>query len=198
MTAKQHAPIALDSRAWRLLRNRRMLGLLMSLGCILIVAITAFGFSGAYFTSSSSSPANAITAGYLKMALSQDGPIIDGANFVPGTTRQGKQTATILNGRGHLLVSTTGLAGDTRLADTLTVVLTQTSPPLDDPLFRGTLRELQNVDLGAFDAPDEPPDGAPASRTYQIQVLWPASASDAALQGATMSFSFSWQMVSSP
>src|SRR4051794_29872657 len=112
MTAKQHAPIALDTRAWRLLRNWRLLVLLLSLGCMLLVAITAFGFSGAYFTSSSSSPANAISAGYLDMALSENGPLVDGADFVPGTTRQGEQTATILNGRGHLLVSATGFAGD--------------------------------------------------------------------------------------
>lgn len=198
MTAEQDAPISLDSRARQVLRNWRLLGSLLAIGCALIIAVTAFEFSGAYFTTSSSSPANTIVAGSMGMNLSQTGPIIDGTDFVPGVTRDGTQIVTILHGRGHLLVSTTGFAGDTRLEDTLNVILTQTSPPLDQPLYRGTLGQLQNVDLGTFVAPDEPPDGAPATRTYEIEVQWPASAADAALQGASMSFSFSWQMVSSP
>lgn len=160
------------------------------------VAVSAFSLSDAFVTATSSSPDNVITAGTLRMEISSTGQIVDGTGFVPGVTRQGEVTVTILNGHGELYLSTTTPTGDTGLSDILNVSVTEIDPGHVQLYYDDPIHELQDVDLGNFRAFDSALSDTPRSRTYRIEVHWPGPADDPSHQNTSMSFDFDWQMVS--
>lgn len=196
MSTESEGRVPIGSRTRYLVRDLQLLVVLFAVCCMLVVAVTAFGFSGGFFTSSSPSPGNVVTAGTLRMQLTQTGQILDGTGLTPGTTREGDVTVTLLNGHGELDLSATDLAGDTGLADVVDVVVTQTDPGPRDPLFDDPLNELQDADLGSFWALDQGPSDIPAARTYEILIVWPAALDDPANQNSTVNFNFHWQMTS--
>src|SRR3954469_1326648 len=85
------------------LEDRRLVGLLIAIGVVLIVVLTMVGFSGAYFTSTSRSPGNEFQAGSVSLTLSQSGAVVDGAGLSPGDVRRGEQTVTNTGHRAKLV-----------------------------------------------------------------------------------------------
>ena len=88
-----------------LLRQRRLLGLLISGGLVMLVVASVIGFSGAYFTSTSQSPGQRVRGRRDDARRWRSpGQIIDGDGMVPGDTRTGEQTVTNTGHRGLLVL----------------------------------------------------------------------------------------------
>src|SRR3954452_11152000 len=98
------APAAASSGRNGLLGNRRLLGLLISGGVVLLVVASVIGFSGAYFTSNSQSPGNEFAAGGMTLTLGVPGQIVDGNGMLPGDTRSGEQEVGNTGHRGLLVL----------------------------------------------------------------------------------------------
>jgi hypothetical protein len=158
--------------------------MLLAGGVAAAIVVFVIGFSGAYYTSSSSSPGSAVVAADLRISLSKSGELLNGADLKPGVTRAGQVTVTNVDHRARLTLGVSGLTQAPTLADVIEATVTQTSPPVGDPLYEGPLRDLQGEALGALAGGE--------ARTYRIQISWPASDNDASLQGATSSFVFEW------
>ena len=70
--APPSGPSTADGPSVALLRDRRLIGLLIAIGVVLLVALTTVGFSGAYFTSTSRSPGNEFVAGAVGLDAVRD------------------------------------------------------------------------------------------------------------------------------
>ncbi len=170
------------------LKDRRLTGLLITVGVVLLVAATMIGFSGAYFTSTSGSPGNEFAAGGVSFELSATDQVVNGAGMTPGETRSDQQIVTNTGHRATLVLGVLDLDTASPLSDILAVRVEQSDPQQPDPAYDGPLAGLDQVDLGTFDQ-DE-------IRTYTITVTWPAAESSPALEGAETSLRFDWQMES--
>ena len=155
-----------------------------------LVVVTVIGFSGALFSSSSSSPGNQFAAGSVSLKLTQTGQIIDGAALKPGDNRTGTQTVTNLGHKAKLTLGTLELDTASALVGVLIVVVRQTDPVLSDPVYSGPLGDLRAAALGTF-AHNE-------SRTYSVEIRWPEEQNSATLEGAGTSFRFDWRAESVP
>jgi hypothetical protein len=173
-----------------ILRDRRLQLLLICGGVMALVVVTVVGFSGALFSSSSSSPGNQFEAGTVSLELAKAGQIVDGTGLEPGVARTGSQTVTNLGHRARVVLGTLELDTSSALVGVLLVVVRQTDPSLSDPIYSGPLSELDGTALGTF-AHDE-------SRSFSVEVRWPAEQSSPALEGASTSFRFDWRAESLP
>jgi hypothetical protein len=171
-----------------LLRNRRLLGLLISGGLVILVVAGVIGFSGAYFTSNSQSPGNEFAAAGMTLTLKVQGQIIDGAGMLPGDTRSGQQTVTNTGHRGLLVLEAKDLTS-TRLTRVLNLTVLR-----DDgssvTVYDGPLLDLRPLELGAMER-DE-------SRHYTFRMSWPEQEDSPELSEATTSFTFAWRLDSLP
>jgi len=171
------------ARSRALLGDRWLLLMLTAFGVMALVVVTVVGFSGAYFSSRSTSPDNAFTATTVKLTVSKSGSIIDGAGLAPGVSKSGTQTVTNGAHRAAVTLATSGLPPTSKLADVLTVVVSQTGQSADT-VYQGPLSGLGTVQLGTFEKGEQ--------RSYQVVVTWPAGQADPSLQGASVAFSFDW------
>lgn len=172
----------------RFLKDRRLLGLLIAFGVILLVAGSMIGFSGATFTSTSRSPGNQFAAGGVSFDLSATDQVVNGVGMVPGETRSDQQIVTNTGHRARLVLGVVDLDTTSPLSDILNVRVQQTEPEQPEPAYDGPLSSLDQVDLGTFD-PDE-------IRMYTITVTWPATENSPSLEGAGTSLRFDWAMES--
>lgn len=170
-------------RAAAVLGDRRAMVMMVSFGVMAFVVVTVIGFSGAFFTSTSTSPDNTFSAGSVDITLSAAGSLLDGSGLYPGQSRTGTQTVTNVGHAATVTLGATGFGPETRLADVLVVTVSETTPA-SRQLFTGTLRALQGVDLGRFAADEK--------RGYTITVQWPKDQASPTLQGAVVSFDFTW------
>jgi hypothetical protein len=172
-----------------LLRNRRLLGLLISGGLVILVVAGVIGFSGAYFTSNSQSPGNEFAAAGMTLTLKVPGQIIDGAGMLPGDTRTGQQTVTNTGHRGLLVLEAKELTS-TRLTRVLnlTVLRDDGSTPVE--VYDGPLLDLRPLELGPMDRDEV--------WHYTFRMSWPAGEDSPELSEATASFTFAWRLDSLP
>jgi len=178
---------AAESDPRGLLRDRRLLGLLITGGVMLLVAAAVIGFSGAYFTSTSDSPGNELAAATMGLDLAVTGQIVDGDGMVPGDVRTGDQTVTNTGHRGHLVLEAQDLDEAQPLSKVLQIRIERTdSAPV--VVYDGTLDHLASLDLGTIEA-DE-------SRDYTFTVTWPQHQDSPTLAGDTTSLVFDWQLES--
>src|SRR5690349_18129652 len=77
-----------------LLRDRELLASLSAGGVMEFVVTTVVGFSGAVFSSTSSSPGNEYAAAGMGLTLARTGQLVDGSGMVAGDSRSGTQTIT--------------------------------------------------------------------------------------------------------
>ena len=171
-------------RAAALVTNWRLLLMLIAFGVMALVVVSVIGFSGAYYTSQSTSPDNAFSAGSVDLRLAVTGQVVDGAGFAPGETRSGSQTVTNMAHRAEVTLSASGLAPTDPLGTVVNVVVRQTSPSVADPIWSGVLVNLQDVSLGQFASAE--------ARTFEIELAWPANVNPPLLEGAETSFEFEW------
>ena len=183
------APTTLQRGSDRLLRNRRLLWLLITGGLSLLVAAAVIGFSGAYFTSTSQSPGNEFGAAGMTLALGGTGQIIDGAGMLPGDTRSGGQDVTNTGHRGVLVLEAQG-RDDTRLSRVLNLKVVRDDGATPVEVYNGSLTGMNPVELGPMEQ-DE-------SRHYTFSVIWPAANDSPELSEASTSFQFDWRLASLP
>src|SRR4051794_28683695 len=110
VVGSQPAPIPARERGTRILREPRLLALLLAGGGMATIVVFVIGFSGALFTASSSSPANAVGAGQIKLSLSNTGELINGAGLTPGVTRSGPVTVTNQEEKAQVSLRVSNLA----------------------------------------------------------------------------------------
>src|SRR3954451_1601550 len=173
-----------------LLRDRRLLGLLVAVCVMLLVVGSVIGFSGAYFTSTSGSPGNEFAAGHVGLQLTVKGEIVDGKGMVPGDIRTGNQTVTNTAHRGRLVLQAQNLDQTRPLSQVLLIKVERTSPTPTVVVFDGTLVGLGSLSLGTIDK-DE-------SRGYRFTVTWPPAQNSPDLVGSSTSLVFDWQLASVP
>ena len=173
-----------------LLRHRRVLGLLIAGGAMLLITATVIGFSGAYFTSTSKSPGNEFAAASMKLVLANQGQIVNGNGMLPGDVRSGDQTLTNTGHRGTLVLEAQDLDQSQQLSRVLDITIQQTDPAQPDPVYDGPLNRLESLQLGTMQK-DE-------NRTYTFTVTWPALEDSPALAGSNVSLVFDWQLESVP
>ncbi|WP_243056989.1 hypothetical protein [Nocardioides sp. SR21] len=170
-----------------LLRDRKLIAILIAGGVMAFVVTAVIGFSGAVFSSTSSSPGNEYAAAGMGLTLARTGQLVDGSGMAPGDSRSGTQTVTNEGHRGRLTLDARGVDGQSPLAKVLAVVVQQTDPAQAQPAYDGPLTGLSSVLLGTL-APGE-------SRSYRVTLTWPAG-TGAGAAGTTTSLTFDWQIES--
>ncbi len=173
-----------------LLKDRRLLLILISIGVAAFVVTAVVGFSGAYFTSTSQSPGNEYAAAGVGLQLSQGGQVVDGVGMRPGDTRAGDQTVTNTDHRAVLVLGVLNLDTGSPLAAVLNVRVRQTEPAMPNDSYDGPLASLDQVGLGTLDR-DE-------TRTYTITLDWPASDNSPSLESTSTRLDFDWQLEAVP
>ena len=179
-------------RMGRIVREPRLMALLLAGGVMAVVAVFVIGFSGAFLTTSSKDPGNTFSAGTVRVSLSKTGSLLDGTNLKPGVTRTGSVNVTNSAQKAQLTlgVSTiTNTPSTKTLADVIRITVTQTSPSIAQR-YDGLLQDLRNVPLGTFAAGEQ--------RAYRIDLLWPAADDDLARAGVTTNYAFEWRALSVP
>ena len=181
-------PPGFAERAATVFANRWLMLMLIAFGVMALIVVSVIGFSGALFTSQSTSPGNTFKAAEIKLTLATSGQVVDGAGLYPGVTRSGTQTVTNVK---HSAAVTLGVSGLTAspLNQVLRVVVTQTAPSTST-VYQGSLGGFGTVTLGDFEAAEQ--------RSYRIEISWPADQDAASLQGKQVSFSFDWRAASIP
>lgn len=164
------------------------MSLLGAFGVMAFVVVAVIAFSGAFYTSHSSSPGNEFSADAVDVQLASTGSILNGADLAPGVTRSGSQTVTNAEHRASVRLSVVGLPGTNALGDVLRLTVRQTQPNLATPVYEGKLKNLTDVGLGTFASAEQ--------RTFSFELVWPAAQNSPSLQGSTASFSFEWLAVS--
>lgn len=182
------APAAASSGPNGLLHDRRLLGLLIAGGVMLLVIVTVIGFSGAYFTSTSGSPGNEFAAADMGLELAVTGQIVDGDAMAPGDVRTGDQTVTNTGHRGHLVLEAQDLDRKRQLTKVLEIRIERTDPSQPVEVYDGRLDRLESLDLGTIESGE--------SRIYTFTVTWPARQNSGGLDGDTTSLVFDWQLES--
>jgi hypothetical protein len=180
------------ARMRRILREPRLMALLLAGGVMATVVVFVIGFSTAFYTTSSSDPGNTFTAGTVEVSLSRQGELVDGGNLKPGVTRTGTVSVTNTEHKAKLTLGTSAITNTPStktLADVIRITVRQTSPT-SDQRYDGLLQDLDDVPLGTFAAGER--------RTYEIQLDWPAAEDDVSRAGVGTSFSFEWSALSEP
>jgi hypothetical protein len=180
------------ARMRRILREPRLMALLVAGGVMATVVVFVIGFSTAFYTTSSSDPGNTFTAGTVEVSLSRQGELVDGSNLKPGVTRTGTVSVTNTEHEAKLTLGTSAITNTPStktLADVIRITVRQTSPT-SDQRYDGLLQDLDDVPLGTFAAGER--------RTYEIQLDWPAAEDDVSRAGVGTSFSFEWSALSEP
>jgi hypothetical protein len=156
------------------------------------VVVVTVGFSQALYTTSSSKPPSTFAAGDLQINLSESGELLNGANLRPGSKRSGTVAVTNAEHKSRVTLGVSGL-NDTppgpSLADVIQVTVSETSPNAADR-YSGKLSDLVDVPLGTFAQREQ--------RSYALEIRWPASQTDPALEGVNTSFVFEWLAESVP
>jgi len=183
------APAATASGPNGLLRDRRLLGLLITGGVTLLVAAAVIGFSGAYFSSSSQSPGNEFGAAEMTLTLSVPGQIIDGDGMLPGDTRSGEQQVTNNGHRGLLVLEPQDLK-NTKLTRILELQVLQDDGSTPVEVYDGPLLDMRPLELGAMEKDEV--------RHYTFKVSWPARNDSPDLSETSASFTFDWRLDSLP
>ena len=178
---------------WRgaeLLRDRKLLALLIAGGVMALVVTTVIGFTGAYFSSTSRSPGNEFAAAGMGLTLARTGQLVDGDGLTPGASRSGTQTVTNTGHRGVLTLDARDVDAGSALAQVLRVVVEQTDPARSQPVYDGPLAGLDAVGLGTL--------ASGASRSYRVTLTWPAGEQPPGVAGSSTSLSFDWLLESVP
>ena len=159
------APAA-PSEADGLLRNRRLLGVLISVGLVLLVVGSVIGFSGAYFSSTSRSPGNEFAAAGMALKLTNPDQIVAAGGMLPGDTRSGDQTVTNNGHSGLLRLAILNLKS-TKLSRVLDLRVRETGadPPVE--LYDGPLVDMLPLELGTIEQ-DE-------ARVFTFTLSWPST-----------------------
>ena len=173
-----------------LLRDRRLMALLLAGGVIAFVVTAVVGFAGALFTSTSRSPGNEFAAAGMGLTLSRTGQLVDGADLEPGDSRSGTQQVTNTGHRGVLTLGTRGLDAGSPLVQVLQVVVQQTEPPSQQPAYDGPLTGLDGVQLGTL--------STGTSRTYRVTLTWPSGQGSPGIAGTSTGLTFDWLLESVP
>lgn len=190
MAAADPAPELVSGRpSGSLLRDRKLIAILIAGGVMAFVVTAVVGFSGAFFSSTSHSPGNEYSAAGMGLTLARTGQLVDGSGMAAGDSRSGTQTVTNQGHRGRLTLDARGVDGQSPLARVLTVVVLQTDPALAQPAYDGPLAGLSQVPLGTLATGDR--------RSYRITVTWPAGTGSGAA-GTSTSLTFDWQIESVP
>lgn len=185
------SPTAL-ARGRRILREPRLMALLVAGGVMATVVVFVIGFSTAFYTTSSSDPGNTFSAGTVKVSLSRQGELVDGSNLMPGLTRTGTVSVTNSEHKARLTLGVSAITNTPStktLADVIRVTVRQTSPS-SVQRYDGLLQDLENVPLGTFAAGER--------RDYELELDWPADDDDISRAGVRTSFSFDWSALSEP
>ena len=172
-----------------LLRRRRLLGLLISGGLVILVVASVIGFSGAYFTSTSQSPGNEFAAAGMTLELDVTGQIVDGEGMLPGDTRSGEQTVTNTGHRGLLVLEAQDLR-NTKLTRVLELRVLQDEGSTPVEVYDGPLLDMRPLELGPMER-DE-------ARHYTFKVSWPSRDDSPGLSETSASFTFDWRLDSLP
>lgn len=173
-----------------LLRDRKLLALLIAGGVMAFVVTTVVGFTGAYFTSTSRSPGNEFAAAGMGLTLARTGQLVDGTGLAPGDSRSGTQTVTNTGPRGVLTLDARGVDAQSPLVQALRVVVEQTDPAQSQPAYSGPLIGLADLELGTL--------AKGGARTYRITLTWPAGSDSPEAAGTSTDLSFDWQLESVP
>jgi hypothetical protein len=166
--------------------------LLLAGGVMATVVVFILGFSGAFYTASSSDPGNTFSAGTVQVGLSKSGELLDGSALEPGVTRTGtvQVTNTAHKAKLNLAISAiTNTPSDRTLADVIRITVRETSPS-NAQRYDGLLQDMGTVALGTFAANER--------RAYEIGLLWPSEDDDVSRAGVRTSFSFKWTALSEP
>lgn len=173
-----------------LLRDRNLLLLLLAGGVMAFVVTAVIGFSGALFSSTSRSPGNEFAAAGMGLTLSTTGQLVDGSELKPGASRSGTQRVTNTGHRGTLTLDARGVDAQAPLVQVLRVVVEQTVPAVEKPVFSGPLTGLDDVGLGTL--------GGGESRTYRVTLSWPVGQGSSGVAGTSTSLTFDWKLESVP
>jgi hypothetical protein len=190
-TAAPASPTA-GARARRIVREPRLMALLLAGGVMATVVVFVIGFSDAFYTTSSKDPANSFSAGTVQVSLSKQGELVDGSNLKPGVTRTGSVTVTNSEQKAKLTLGVSAITNTPStktLADVIRVTVRETSPS-SVQRYDGLLKDLSNVALGTFAAGER--------RGYEIELNWPAADDDTARAGVRTGFEFEWTALSEP
>ena len=180
------------ARVRRILREPRLLALLIAGGVMATIVVFVIGSSTAFYTTSSSDPGNTFSAGTVEVSLSRQGELVDGSNLKPGVTRTGTVSVTNSEHKAKLTLGVseiTNTPSTKTLADVIRVTVRETSPS-DVQRYDGLLKDLDDVPLGTFAAGER--------RGYEIELDWPAADDDVSRAGVRTSFSFDWSGLSEP
>ena len=183
------SPAAARSKTDGLLRDRRLLGLLISGGVVLLVISSVIGFSGAYFTSTSRSPGNEFAAAGMTLKLSVTGQIVAADGILPGQSRSGEQVVTNTGHRGLLVLDAVGLKS-TRLSRALDLLVRRTDTDSPVEVYNGPLADMNPLELGTLEKD--------AARTYSFKVTLPSREDSPELSEDSVSFKFDWRLESLP
>ena len=193
MTSAAVPPVRARERANRILREPRLLVLLLAGGVMATIVVFVIAFSEALYTASSSDAGSTVGAGEIQVTLSSTGELIDGTNLKPGATRTGTVTVTNAEEKAALTLRASNLvntpAGGPSLADILYVKVTETAPQ-SVTRFNGRLRDLTTapVALGTWAAGE--------ARTFEIQVAWPEAQDSLTYASVKTTFGFDWKAAS--
>ncbi len=179
-----------QGRLAAVLVDRWLLLMLLAGGVMAFVVVAVIGFSGALYTSQSTSPGNEFAAGSIDLAIEKDGQLFDADGLLPGEHRTAQQTVTNIEHKAAITLTATDLATGDPLAAVLVVTVHQTAPERAQPVWSGSLAGLDAVPLGTFSAAEQ--------RSYRIDLDWPEDQTDPSLQGARVSFDFAWAAESVP
>jgi spore coat-associated protein N len=140
-------------------------------------------FSGARFATKSANSAS-LTAGSIQLTSSAASQaIVSASGMKPGDSRQGTiSIGNKGNAAGTVTLSASGLTG-TALAAAIDFKLEDVTGAAVQK-WSGKLGSFRSVDLGSF--------AAETTRSYRFTLSWPASATEASLQGASSSLTFRW------
>jgi hypothetical protein len=176
-------------RANRILREPRLLVLLLAFGVMVTIVVFVIGFSKAFFTASTSNAGSSVSAGQVKLGLSNTGELISGSGLEPGVTRTATLTVTNLYEKAKVTLGVANLSETSpagpQLADVLNVTVREKSPG-SVVRFSGKLRALTTAaSLGTW--------GPGEARTLEIEVAWPASETNLLYADAKVNFDFDWR-----
>lgn len=186
--AEAAAPrVGAGERGARILHEPRLLALLLAGGVMATIVVFVIGFSGAFYTAESSDGGSAVSAGEVRLTVSNTGELLDGAALKPGSTRTGDVTVTNTEHKARVTLAVTGLTETPpgqSLAGVLNVTVKETAPSAVTR-YSGKLKDLGTMQLGIF--------GGGEQRSYQITVAWPAFDDSLTYANIKISFTFDWR-----
>lgn len=171
-------------RAAYVVGQPRLVAAFAAAGVAVLAAVTAVGFSGAFYTTSSTSPDNVFSTSEVDLALAETGALFDAAALAPGDRLAAQQTVT---NRGHSAHASLAVAVtvDGPLLDVLWLEVREDAPS-SRVVYSGPLRGV-DADLGVF--------GSAEQRRYHLELWWPPDAGGS-LGGTSVAFDLTWHATS--